>query len=79
MNDCLNVKSIVRTKNIDPYYLSDDHAVIIGEELAHPFKVKRLVGQSGMSYGSLGGQRLLHYLRTCTCWLMDEYRRRRII
>lgn len=43
-------------KHIDPYYLSDDHAVIIGEELAHPFKVKRLVGQSGMSYGSLGGR-----------------------
>ena len=27
-----------REKKHDPYYLSDDHAVIIGEELAHPLK-----------------------------------------
>ncbi|WP_251517485.1 MULTISPECIES: FMN-binding glutamate synthase family protein [Staphylococcus] len=39
---------------IDPYYLHDEHQIVIGSELAHPFRVKRLVGQSGMSYGALG-------------------------
>ena len=43
-------------KDIDPYYLSSDNAVVLGEELAHPFRIKRLVGQSGMSYGALGGR-----------------------
>ncbi|UDI77523.1 FMN-binding glutamate synthase family protein [Staphylococcus taiwanensis] len=41
---------------IDPYYLTDDNAVVLGAELKHPFKIKRLVGQSGMSYGALGGR-----------------------
>ena len=40
---------------VDPFYLSDEDAVVLGENLEHPFKVKRLVGQSGMSYGALGG------------------------
>ena len=62
-------------KHIDPYYLSDDHAVIIGEELAHPFKVKRLVGQSGMSYGSLGGRAITALSQGLACWHMDEYRK----
>ncbi|NQD98169.1 glutamate synthase-related protein, partial [Staphylococcus xylosus] len=39
---------------IDPYYLSDDNQIILGPELEQPFKLKRLVGQSGMSYGALG-------------------------
>ena len=26
----------------------------MGSNLKHPFKIKRLVGQSGMSYGALG-------------------------
>ncbi|HAR5297819.1 TPA: hypothetical protein I1S51_000240 [Staphylococcus aureus] len=39
---------------IDPYYLSDEHAIKLGENLAHPFILKRIVGQSGMSYGALG-------------------------
>ncbi|PTI42217.1 hypothetical protein BU056_02120 [Staphylococcus succinus] len=39
---------------IDPYYLSDEDAIILGDELKYPFKLKRLVGQSGMSYGALG-------------------------
>ncbi len=39
---------------IDPYYLSDDHAIKLGEHLKHPFILKRIVGQSGMSYGALG-------------------------
>ncbi|ANZ32348.1 FMN-binding glutamate synthase family protein [Staphylococcus carnosus] len=39
---------------VDPFYLSDEDAVVLGENLEHPYKVKRLVGQSGMSYGALG-------------------------
>lgn len=34
--------------------LSDDHAIKLGEHLKHPFILKRIVGQSGMSYGALG-------------------------
>lgn len=41
---------------IKPYLLSDEDAIVIGSHLKHPFKVKRLVGQSGMSYGALGGR-----------------------
>ena len=40
---------------VDPYYLSDENAVIIGEHTCtKPFITKGLVGQSAMSYGSLG-------------------------
>lgn len=39
---------------IDPYFLSDEDAIILGKGLDYPFKIKRLVGQSGMSYGALG-------------------------
>lgn len=42
--------------DIDPYYLSDDDAVVLGKDLEHPFVIKRLVGQSGMSYGALGSR-----------------------
>lgn len=41
---------------IDPYYLTDNNAIILGNNLEHPFKIKRLVGQLGMSYGALGGR-----------------------
>ncbi|MBE7320919.1 FMN-binding glutamate synthase family protein [Staphylococcus capitis] len=43
-----------KRSQIDPFFLSDEHAVVLGPELKHPYKVKRLVGQSGMSYGALG-------------------------
>src|SRR5699024_6450602 len=36
------------------YLLDDDDAVVIGPNTEHPFVAKRLVGMSGMSYGSLG-------------------------
>ncbi|GAB4074499.1 FMN-binding glutamate synthase family protein [Barrientosiimonas marina] len=36
------------------YLLKDDDAIVIGPDAAHPFVVKSLVGQSAMSYGSLG-------------------------
>ncbi|VEF48932.1 putative flavoenzyme [Bacillus freudenreichii] len=40
---------------VDPHYLADEDAVIIGERTCRmPFKAKGLVGQSAMSYGSLG-------------------------
>ena len=51
---------------IDPYYLSDEHAIKLGENLAHPFILKRIVGQSGMSYGALGKMQLRLYQKV---WL----------
>lgn len=36
------------------YLLADDDAVVIGPKTTHPFVVRSLVGQSAMSYGSLG-------------------------
>lgn len=34
--------------------MTQNNEIIIGENLKHPFIAKRLVGQSGMSYGALG-------------------------
>lgn len=40
---------------LDPFYLTDDEAIVLGENTArHPFKIKGLIGQSAMSFGSLG-------------------------
>lgn len=40
---------------IDPYYLHDEDAVVIGEKTCRePFRVKGQVGMSAMSYGALG-------------------------
>ncbi|MFB9860228.1 glutamate synthase-related protein [Salinicoccus siamensis] len=42
-------------KVIDPYLLSDEDAIVIGRHTAaEPFQVKGLIGQSAMSFGSLG-------------------------
>lgn len=41
-------------QEVEPYKLTHNNEIIIGENLKYPFKVKRLVGQSGMSYGALG-------------------------
>ncbi|HLR19341.1 MAG TPA: FMN-binding glutamate synthase family protein [Staphylococcus sp.] len=41
---------------IDPFYLSEENRVTLGADLKYPFKPKRLVGQSGMSYGALGSK-----------------------
>lgn len=54
MSVYLVIERISCTDKIDPYYLSDDHAIKLGEHLKHPFILKRIVGQSGMSYGALG-------------------------
>lgn len=40
---------------VDPHYLTDEDAVVIGEHTCRkPFRTKGLIGQSAMSYGSLG-------------------------
>lgn len=40
---------------IDPYYLRDEDAVVLGEQTCRqPFRIKGQVGQSAMSYGALG-------------------------
>ncbi|WP_019241590.1 MULTISPECIES: FMN-binding glutamate synthase family protein [Bacillus] len=42
-------------KVIDPYYLKDNDAIVIGEYTCKtPFVTKGLIGQSGMSFGALG-------------------------
>ena len=37
----------------NPWYLTDENAVVIGANCKYPFKVKGLVGISAMSYGAL--------------------------
>lgn len=54
-DNLFNRKEHSEERLINPFYLHDDEAVIIGEHTCHaPFKVKGLIGQSGMSYGALG-------------------------
>lgn len=43
-----------KSTEVNPFFLADEHAVVLGSDLKYPYKVKRLVGQSGMSYGALG-------------------------
>ncbi|MCP4005252.1 MAG: FMN-binding glutamate synthase family protein [bacterium] len=44
---------------ISPWRLSDDFAPVIGEGLPHPWKLRGLIGMSGMSYGALGRNAIL--------------------
>lgn len=40
---------------LDPYYLTDENAILLGKDtVKKPFKIKGFIGQSGMSFGSLG-------------------------
>ncbi|GGJ95239.1 glutamate synthase large subunit-like protein YerD [Lentibacillus kapialis] len=40
---------------VDPSFLHEDDNVVLGEHtVRHPFRLKGLIGQSAMSYGSLG-------------------------
>src|SRR5690625_1655397 len=40
---------------LDPYLLPDDDAILLGKDTVRdPFKVKGIIGQSAMSFGSLG-------------------------
>jgi glutamate synthase domain-containing protein 2 len=42
-------------QEVDPFLLRNEDAPVIGEQTCrHPFKVRSLIGQSAMSYGSLG-------------------------
>ncbi|WP_010529936.1 FMN-binding glutamate synthase family protein [Lentibacillus jeotgali] len=44
-----------KAAEIDPSYLRDDDTVVLGENtVRQPFRLKGLIGQSAMSYGSLG-------------------------
>ena len=43
-----------KSTEVNPFFLADEHAVVLGSDLKYPYKVKRLVGQSGMSYRALG-------------------------
>ncbi len=38
---------------LQPWHLTDEHQIVIGENRKHPFHVKGLVGVSAMSYGAL--------------------------
>lgn len=38
----------------EAYLLPEEDAIVIGENLKHPFKVRGQIGMSAMSYGSLG-------------------------
>ncbi len=58
---------------IDPYYLSDDNQIILGPDLEQPFKLKRLVGQSGMSYGALGSHAITALSKGLDKLALDEY------
>jgi glutamate synthase domain-containing protein 2 len=37
-----------------PWLLPEEDAIVIGPNCEHPFRVRSLLGQSGMSYGALG-------------------------
>lgn len=40
---------------LDPFYLTDDNAIVLGKDtVRHPFKIKGFIGQSAMSFGSIG-------------------------
>lgn len=40
---------------MDPFYLTDEDAIVLGKDtVRQPFKIKGLIGQSAMSFGSLG-------------------------
>ncbi|MBS7529371.1 FMN-binding glutamate synthase family protein [Hazenella sp. IB182353] len=48
-------KEHTKPVHADPFYLSPENVITIGQNTArHPFTLKGLIGQSGMSYGSLG-------------------------
>ncbi len=40
--------------NVQPWYLTEDNIVTVGEKRANPWRLKGLIGMSAMSYGALG-------------------------
>ncbi|NHM32646.1 FMN-binding glutamate synthase family protein [Bacillus sp. C11] len=54
-DNLLTRKEHSEEKLIDPYYLPEDEAVVLGGKTCRkPFQVRGLIGQSAMSYGALG-------------------------
>ncbi len=47
-------KEHTETKQVKPWLLPDEDAVVIGPNCREPFRVRSMVGQSAMSYGALG-------------------------
>ncbi|SFM19646.1 Glutamate synthase domain-containing protein 2 [Gracilibacillus orientalis] len=41
-------------KQVSPYLLGKEHAIVIGPNTKNPFHVRGLIGMSGMSFGALG-------------------------
>ncbi|MCQ9292259.1 FMN-binding glutamate synthase family protein [Staphylococcus hyicus] len=52
-------KETLKTTDISPYYLDEAHYIKIGGNIEHPYFAKRLVGQSGMSFGALGSKAII--------------------
>lgn len=51
----LSRKEHTETGVLDPFYLPDEDAIVLGKDtVSKPFKIKGLIGQSAMSFGSLG-------------------------
>ena len=44
----------VEDKDVAPFTLSDEFALSLGADLAHPWLMRGLIGMSAMSYGALG-------------------------
>ncbi|WP_040977889.1 FMN-binding glutamate synthase family protein [Oceanobacillus jeddahense] len=53
-DNLLSRKENVEDKQIQPWLLSDENAVVIGPSCREPFYAKGLIGMSAMSYGALG-------------------------
>ncbi|MFD1387229.1 FMN-binding glutamate synthase family protein [Oceanobacillus oncorhynchi subsp. oncorhynchi] len=53
-DNLLSRKEKLKDQKMQPWLLSDKHAVVIGPSCRQPFCVKGLVGMSAMSYGALG-------------------------
>lgn len=41
-------------REVSPWLLTDEHSLVLGGDLPHPWRARGLVGMSAMSYGSLG-------------------------
>ena len=54
LNESLTSRKEKRNKvQLKPWYLTDEHAIVLGKDRTHPFHVKGLLGVSAMSYGAL--------------------------
>src|SRR5699024_6890338 len=54
LNEYINSRKEKRNQVLlDPWYLTDENQITIGQNRKHPFQVKGLIGVSAMSYGAL--------------------------